>query len=219
MAVSAGEVYYNPPCRQKIVVRTAAADTGGARSVLDLYVAPGGFAADYHLHPASEERFTLVRGRLRVSMADRDVILDETGQTVAVPPGTSHRFYSASDDEETLAIVEFTNRAARFEVLLLRELFGLAEEGQSDDQGKPNLMQTSLTLREFSDVLRFTGRPWPLQRALYGAVAPLARLRGYHACSPVAGWKPAQRTELEELPPEVERQVIERQLAGLQPRP
>ncbi|MFG3532229.1 cupin domain-containing protein [Streptomyces sp. NPDC047917] len=83
MAVSAGEVYYNPPCRQKIVVRTAAADTGGARSVLDLYVAPGGFAADYHLHPASEERFTLVRGRLRVSMADRDVILDETGQTVA----------------------------------------------------------------------------------------------------------------------------------------
>ncbi|MFG3532228.1 hypothetical protein ACGF8B_36680 [Streptomyces sp. NPDC047917] len=79
-------------------------------------------------------------------------------------------------------------------------------------------MQTSLTLREFSDVLRFTGRPWPLQRALYGAVAPLARLRGYHACSPVTGWKPAQRAELEELPPEVERQLIARQRAGVQPR-
>jgi mannose-6-phosphate isomerase-like protein (cupin superfamily) len=214
MAISAGEVFYNPPCRQKIVVRTAAADTDGERSVMDLYVAPGGFAADYHQHPASEERFTLVRGRLRVSIAGRDVILDEAGQTVAVPPGTSHRFFSASENEMTFAVVEFSRRAARFETLLLRELFGLAEDGKSDSQGIPNLMQTSLTLREYSDVLRFTGRPWPVQRALYGSVAPVAKLLGYHACSPVAGWTPAQTTQPEDLPPVVADQVAARQLAG-----
>ncbi|MCQ4085190.1 cupin domain-containing protein [Streptomyces sp. RB6PN25] len=203
MAVSAGEVYCNPPCRQKIVVRTAAADTEGERSVLDLYVAPGGFAADYHVHPLSEERFTLVRGRLRVCIENQDVILERTGQTVAVPPGTTHRFFSASEDEETFAIVEFRNRADRFENLLLRQLFGLAEDGRSDGRGIPNLLQTSVTMLEFSDVLRFTSRPWPVQCAFYTALAPIARLLGYHGCNPVLESRPVQTTELEVLPPEV----------------
>jgi mannose-6-phosphate isomerase-like protein (cupin superfamily) len=204
MIVSAGEVYYNPPCRQKIVVRTPAADTDGDRSILDLYVAPGGFAADYHVHPLSEERFTLVRGRLRVSIDGEDVILDRVGQNVAVQPGVTHRFFSASEDEETFAVVEFRNRADRFENLLLRQLFGFAEDDKSDAHGIPNLMQTAVTMLEFSDVLRFTSRPWPVQRALYGALAPIARLLGYKGCDPVyLGRGPAETAELEELPPEV----------------
>lgn len=207
MAIRAGEVYVNPPCRQKIVVRRAAAETGGERSIMDLYVNPGGFAADYHVHPFSEERFTLVRGRLRVSIDGRDEILDQVGQTVAVPPGVTHRFFSASEDEETFAVVAFRNRADRFEKLLLRQLFGLADGGQSNARGIPNLLQTALTLREFSDVLRFTARPWPAQRALYGALAPIARLMGYHACNPALEGRPVKTTELEELPPEVELQV------------
>jgi mannose-6-phosphate isomerase-like protein (cupin superfamily) len=210
MAVKAGEIYFNAPCRQKIVVRTAAADTGGARSVMDLYVAPGGFAADYHQHPYSEERFTLVRGRLRVSVEGRDVLLDEVGQTVAVPPGTTHRFFSASEDEETFAVVEFTNRADRFENLLLRQLFGLAEGGKLDDQGIPSALQTAVTMREFSDVLRFTSRPWPVQRAIYAVLGPLARMRGHRACDPVADQRPAQTVELEKLPPEVAAGVSSR---------
>jgi quercetin dioxygenase-like cupin family protein len=125
MTVKMGEVYHNSPCRQRIVVRKPASDSNGVRSVLDLYVAPGGFAADYHRHPLSEERFRLVRGKLRVSVEDKDVILDRVGQTIAVPPNTTHRFFSASQDEETFAVVEFTNRADRFEELLLHELFGL----------------------------------------------------------------------------------------------
>ncbi|GGX26813.1 cupin domain-containing protein [Streptomyces noursei] len=207
MAIRAGEVYVNPPCRQKIVVRRAAAETGGERSLMDLYVSPGGFAADYHVHPFSEERFTLVRGRLRVSIDGRDEILDRVGQTVAVPPGVTHRFFSACEDEETFAVVAFRNRADRFENLLLRQLFGLADGGQSDARGIPNLLQTALTLREFSDVLRFTSRPWPVQRALYGALAPIARLTGYHACNPALERRPVRTAELEELPPEVALQV------------
>ncbi|GGS58027.1 MULTISPECIES: cupin domain-containing protein [Actinokineospora] len=208
MPVSAGEVYRNPPCRQRIVVRTPAAETGGTASLMDLYVAPGGFAADYHVHPLSEERFTLVRGRLRVHIDGRDVILDEPGRHVAVPPGVTHRFFSASDHEETFAVVEFRNRADRFETLLLRQLFCLAEDGKADEHGVPGLLQRSVTLLEFSDVLRFTSRPWPLQRAVYGAIAPLARLLGYQGCNPeyLGRWS-GERADLEDLPAEVTRHL------------
>jgi mannose-6-phosphate isomerase-like protein (cupin superfamily) len=208
MAVSAGEVYYNPPCRQKIVVRTPAAETNGERSVLDLYVAPGGFAADYHVHPLSEERFRLVRGRLRVNIDGEDTVLDEVGQTVAVPPGVTHRFFSGSETEETFAVVEFRNRADRFENLLLRQLFGLAEDGKSDEHGVPNLLQSAVTMLEFSDVLRFSNRPWPVQRTLYTALAPVARLLGYQGCNPAyLARRSDESAELETLPPEVAAHV------------
>lgn len=204
MSVKSGEVYRNPPCRQKIVVRTPASDTGGRRSVLDLYVMPGGFAADFHCHPHSVERFTLVRGRLRVHVADDDTVLSEVGQTLAVPPGVTHRFFSAAGNEETYAVVEFTNRAERFENLLLRQLFGLAEDGLADSTGLPNALQTAATMLEFSDVLRFTNRPWPVQRALYSALAPIAWMRGYRGCNPeYLARTSGEVAELETLPPEV----------------
>jgi len=204
MTVGAGAVYYNPPCRQKIVVRVPAAETNGERSILDLYVGPGGFAADYHIHPFSEERFTLVRGRLRVYIDGQNVILDEVGQTVAVQPGAKHRFFNAAEHEETFAVVEFRNRADRFENLLLCQLFGLAEDGKTDAHGIPNLLQGAVTMLEFSDVLRFARRPWPVQRALYTALAPIARLLGYQGCNPMyLKRRPTETEELEELPWEV----------------
>jgi quercetin dioxygenase-like cupin family protein len=204
MALRTGEVYYNPPCRQKIVVRTPAAETQGHRSVLDLYVDPGGFAADYHVHPYSEEKFTLVRGRLRLSIAGRDTILDRPGQVLAVPPGQVHRFFSASDTDETFAIVQFTNRAERFENLLLRQLFGLAEDGKLDELGLPNALQEAVMMLEFSDVLRFSSRPWPVQRVIYGALAPIARMLGYQGCNPEYVRRAStERDELEKLPAEV----------------
>jgi quercetin dioxygenase-like cupin family protein len=204
MAVQIGEVYYNPRCKERIVIRTPATQTGGERSVMDLYVEPGGFAAGNHVHPFSDERFTLVRGRLRLHVAGEDIILDEPGQSVLVPPSTVHRWFSATDDQVSFAVVEIRNRAERFEQLILRQLFGLAQDGKTDAQGRPNLFQSAVTMLEFSDVLRFSDKPWVLQRALYGAVAPFARLLGYKGCNPeYFDRKPVEAAELEDLPDEV----------------
>lgn len=204
MAVHPGEVYYNPRCREKIVIRTPAAQTGGERAVMDLYVEPGGFAAGYHTHPFSEEIFTLVRGSLRVHLGGRDIILDEVGQTVTVPAGTVHRWFGNTEEETSFAVVELVNRAERFEQLILRQLFGLAQDGKTDAEGRPSLLQHAVTMREFSDVLRFTDRPWPVQRLVNGALAPLARLLGYQACNPdYMNRRPLDVAQLEELPDEV----------------
>ncbi|MFJ9344297.1 cupin domain-containing protein [Streptomyces sp. NPDC101733] len=201
MAVHPGEVYYNPRCREKIVIRTPAARTGGERAVMDLYVEPGGFAAGYHTHPFSEEIFTLVRGSLRVHLGGRDVILDQVGQTLTVPAGTVHRWFGNTEEETSFAVVELVNRADRFEQLILRQLFGLAQDGKTDAEGRPSLLQHAVTMREFSDVLRFTDRPWPVQRLVNGALAPLARLLGYQACNPdYLERRPLEVARLEELP-------------------
>ncbi|MEW1829962.1 cupin domain-containing protein [Streptomyces sp. NPDC088196] len=201
MAVRPGEVYYNPRCREKIVIRTPAAQTGGERAVMDLYVEPGGFAAGYHTHPFSQEIFTLVRGSLRVHVGGRDIILNEVGQTVTVPAGTVHRWFGNTEKETSFAVVELVNRAERFEQLILRQLFGLAQDGKTDAEGRPNLLQHAVTMREFSDVLRFTDRPWPVQCVMNAALTPLARLLGYRACNPEYLERgPLEVAELEELP-------------------
>ncbi|MET9464275.1 cupin domain-containing protein [Streptomyces sp. NPDC006544] len=201
MAVHPGEVYYNPRCKEKIVIRTPAAQTGGERAVMDLYVEPGGFAAGYHVHPFSEEIFTLVRGSLRVHLGGRDIILDEVGQTLTVPAGTVHRWFGNTEEETSFAVVELVNRADRFEQLILRQLFGLAQDGKTDAEGRPSLLQHAVTMREFSDVLRFTDRPWPVQRIVNGALAPLARMLGYQACNPdYMNRRPLEVAQPEELP-------------------
>jgi hypothetical protein len=48
----------------------------------------------------------------------------------------------------------------------------------------PNLLQLALSAREFSDVIVFRSPLLPVQRALFGAVAPLARWKGYRGTYP-----------------------------------
>ncbi len=72
---------------------------------------------------------------------------------------------------------------ARFEEMILNA-FGLARDGRVDARGRPNLLQLALFAREFDDVIRFTRPPRAAQRALFGLLAPLARLAGYRGSYP-----------------------------------
>ena len=48
----------------------------------------------------------------------------------------------------------------------------------------PYPLQAALTAREFSDVIVFRSPPLAVQRALFGALARVARWRGYRATYP-----------------------------------
>ena len=48
----------------------------------------------------------------------------------------------------------------------------------------PYPLQLALTAREFSDVIVFRSPPPPLQGVIFGALAPIARWRGYRATYP-----------------------------------
>jgi len=67
---------------------------------------------------------------------------------------------------------------------MIETLFGLARLGYTNAKGMPDPLQLSLIVREFSDVIVFRSPPLVVQRALFGILAPIARLRGYRATYP-----------------------------------
>jgi hypothetical protein len=56
--------------------------------------------------------------------------------------------------------------------------------GHTDRKGMPSPLQLALSAREFSDVIVFRSPPLAVQRAIFGALAPVAFLRGYRATYP-----------------------------------
>ena len=67
---------------------------------------------------------------------------------------------------------------------LIETLFGLAREGHVNRRGMPHPLQLALTAQEFADVALFRRPPAAVQRVVFGALAPIARRRGYRATYP-----------------------------------
>jgi hypothetical protein len=73
--------------------------------------------------------------------------------------------------------------AARFEAMI-RNAFGLAQDGKVNKRGMPNLLQLAVFTREFADVMQFTHPPKIVQRILFGVLTPLALMLGYRGSYP-----------------------------------
>ena len=176
----AGDVVENPVTGEWGVARIGTEETGGELLVADLYIRPGGAVMGEHLHPAIEERFTVLRGRVGFRLSGRDSIA-QPGVRVVAPAGVPHDWWNAGP-EEALVRVEI-RPAHRFEALI-QNAFGLAQDGKVNRRGMPNLLQLAVFAREFDDVIQFTHPPRVVQRLLFGLLAPLARLLGYRGSYP-----------------------------------
>ena len=69
-------------------------------------------------------------------------------------------------------------------LLMIETFFGLARLGHTDSKGMPRLLQLVMIAREFGDVVVFRSPPLPVQRTVFGVLAPFARWRGYRATYP-----------------------------------
>ena len=67
---------------------------------------------------------------------------------------------------------------------MIETLFGLARLGHTNAKGLPDPLQLALFAQEFSDVIEFRSPPRAVQSALFGALAPIARRRGYRGTYP-----------------------------------
>ena len=122
-----------------------------------------------------------------------------------IPPGTPHDWWNAGD-VVTWVILE-VEPGRRFEAMI-RNLFGLARDGRTDNSGRPGLLQAALLAREFDDTIRFTSPPRTIQRPLFAALAPLARLRGLHGSYPDYVHDTSTTVDhLEPVPPEIEAMI------------
>lgn len=175
-----GEVYDNPVTGERVIIRLGTQETGGERLVVDIHVRPGGAVAVEHIHPTIDETFTILKGRVGVVIGGESFMAGP-GRKFHVPRGTAHDRWNAGDEEAHI-VVEITP-AARFEAML-RNLFGLAQDGKTDRKGVPRLLQLALMAREFEDVVQLVRPPRPVQKALFAILAPLARLKGYRGSYP-----------------------------------
>jgi mannose-6-phosphate isomerase-like protein (cupin superfamily) len=190
----AGDVFENPVTGERVVVRVGTEESGGDRLVADLYVRPGGAVAGEHVHTRIEEWFTVRKGGVGFRFDGRETIAP-LNRRMHVPAGTAHDWWNAGD-EEAHVVVEVAP-GARFEEMI-KNLYGLAQDGKTDAKGMPNLLQAALFAREFEDVLWFTKPPRPVQKVLFTALAPVARFLGYRGSYPeYLGRGPSGRIEVE----------------------
>lgn len=170
-----GDVIENTVTGERVIVLVGSADSGDGKVVCFMGVRPGGRVVGEHVHSSLTERFRVVCGRLGVRVNGVESSLGP-GEELTVRPGVVHDWWNAGD-EEAQVVVEI-DPGRRFE-LMISTLFGLANDGLTNDKGMPHLLQAAVIADEFRDVVQFVRPPLFLQRALFGLLAPIGRALGY----------------------------------------
>lgn len=170
----------NPVTGESATILELPQDNPEGRVTAELTALVGARVAGEHLHPALIERFTTLEGELTVKLDGKTSVLRE-GDTAVIEAGAWHDWWNASDSDARVR-VEITP-GERFSHMI-ETLYGLGRLGHLNGKGMPHPLQLALTAQEFSDVIVFRTPPPALQRVVFGALAPIARRRGYRATYP-----------------------------------
>jgi mannose-6-phosphate isomerase-like protein (cupin superfamily) len=157
----------------------------GATSQMDVVLGKGGSGggnAVAHIHPETDEIFTVNRGRVMVMINGQEHYATD-GQSITVPKGASHFFRNASFGETHLTVT-FVNAQQH-----LRFFLNLARwTSECPDYFKPDgsvkLLPIALGLNAFRDHLYISGPPVVVQKLLFATLAPIARMMGYRLAVP-----------------------------------
>jgi len=178
--IQVGEVWENPTTREYARILELPYDNPERRVAAELIARAGARVVGEHRHPGLVECFTVLEGELTMTRCGQMSTLRQ-GDTALIEPNVWHDWWNASD-RDTRVRVDVTP-GERFGHMI-ETLFGLARLGYTNAKGMPDPLQLSLIVREFSDVIVFRSPPLVVQRALFGILAPIARLRGYRATYP-----------------------------------
>jgi quercetin dioxygenase-like cupin family protein len=138
-------VIENPLSGERITIRQAAAQTGGALLAWELELAPGGRVPASHTHPRQQETFTVLEGRMRFRVGWRRQIAGP-GDTVTVPPGTAHHFANPGPAPARVAV---QTRPALAMQDLLETAAALARDQHAAGRAWPRLADLALFMRDF----------------------------------------------------------------------
>jgi mannose-6-phosphate isomerase-like protein (cupin superfamily) len=166
----------NPLTGERVTFLATAEETGGEYVRIRNETSAGAPGVVMHYHLAYTEAFEVLKGSLDVCVGGKQnhLVLAE-GDSVFVPLSTAHRFWNSSTEP---VVFKVEIRPARNFEKSLRAAFGLAEDGKTNDKGVPkNLFELAL-IYELSESY-IVGMPLSVQRGIFGALARVARWRGY----------------------------------------
>jgi quercetin dioxygenase-like cupin family protein len=178
--IEVGDVWENPVTRERATILEIPWQNADGRGAGEITALAGARVAGEHRHPSMVERFTVLEGKLTLKRDKVTSVLEE-GESAVIEPGLWHDWWNAADADARVR-VEVTP-GERF-VHMLETLFGLAQLGHTNNKGMPDPLQLALFASEFSDVIVFRAPPPAVQRAVFAALAPIARRRGYRATYP-----------------------------------
>ena len=163
---------YNPVQRDAATFLETSEESGGARTLVELEVAPGGKVTP-HYHLTYSERFTVLEGLMTVDIDGARYELATGDEAVAAP--RSVHAWSNPGAKRCITHVELRPGSPGFEKGL-RVTYGLAADGLVLKTGVPrNPLHAALVL-EMGEV-RLPGVYAPLERVL-GLLGRVARWRG-----------------------------------------
>lgn len=170
-----------------MVARVVEADEQEGRGFTLEYTVPTGAPKnliDPHLHQHWEETFEVLSGEARYRLGRAEAGL-AAKEIVTLPSGVAHQ-HPWNVGDEPLRVRQTTSfffpdrTAARATIEAFAMLSWLTNEGKVDGRGRPGAFQGALILRKLQRHGGFlAGAPIPVQRVLFGALAALAKRRGY----------------------------------------
>ncbi|RYY86511.1 MAG: cupin domain-containing protein [Chitinophagaceae bacterium] len=152
-----------------------AADTNGALLEMESTFREHSKEPPAHYHPSQDEHFTVLSGELTVRLGRRVYRLKQ-GEELHIPRRQVHSMWNAGSEK---AVVNWKVRPALQTEHMLENFAGLANEGKTNENGVPNLLQTALLARHFSGVFRLARPSLAVQQTVFFVLAPFARLLGY----------------------------------------
>lgn len=168
----------NPVTGERFLFHSRPDDPATEPLELDLWATPDMSPLAEHVHPRQDETFTVNVGTIEVSRKGVDSIYGE-GEEVTIKAGTPHTWTNTGDERLHLTVRFRPGLATE---AFLRDLATLAQRGEVKTDGAPSLLQVAALYDAYGyDLLHLASPPLPIQKALFGALSPVARGLGYRA--------------------------------------
>ncbi|MFA9558143.1 cupin domain-containing protein [Evansella sp. AB-rgal1] len=119
---------------EKITFLETSKETNGAFEYIEVFLPPGGEGPGLHYHMNFKESFEVIDGELKILYGKEEKVL-QIGETLHVAKGEHHTFLNASNEKAVTFRVKITP-ANQFEESM-RILYGLMEDGKTDNKGLP----------------------------------------------------------------------------------
>lgn len=171
----AGKKISNPLSGQDIFFIQTHNDTNGSLLEMQTVYHAQSQEPPAHYHPLQSEKFTVLSGRLNIKINNILTIL-QTGDSVLVPANTSHAMWNAHKEP---TIVNWRTEPAMQTEYFFETVFGVAADGKSTASGMPNVLQISLLMKSYSNIIRLARPSYLVQKIIFSLLRPVALLLGY----------------------------------------
>lgn len=165
----------NPKTRQDIKFLQTGKDTDGKLLEMEATYNEHSKEPTAHYHPYQVEDFTVLLGELTVRIDGQLKVLKQ-GDKLNIPINKGHSMWNNSDNK---TVVNWKVQPAMDTENLLETATGLANDGKTNDDGMPNILQVALMANKYADVFRLSIPPFVAQKILFIILTPFAYMFGH----------------------------------------